>query len=248
MEDLAMASARGLATRLTFAIEAILAKEAGSASVGVCMQAVRKMASKSYLSSWAALSSTAIVDCLASMCVGSNEEIRVLAIHTMADLVRGVAMTENSLGMGLASAESCDIKARDAVMAIGKAWFKKTGEQKTTLMVLLGYTKGPLSETRHACYDLMASIVAMPSGWGLRQVFGNGETHSFLFDRRTESTKDGKEWKFSVLAAAFHCPARDRVLGGKDSPAINELRAFLQEGPFVGKQSHADVKVKGLHL
>jgi hypothetical protein len=220
-------------------------------SVGVCMQAVRSMASASRVCAFSLLSSTEIVACMVGLCVDREDQRRALGLHTLADLVRGsicAASDGRADVLAAGGAAPDEAGARRAVAMIGEAWLHKTGVRKDTMLVLLDYAKEPLAPTRNGSFDLLAAVAEIPSGWGLRRLFGRSEVHSFLFDRRTETTKEGKEWKFGVLAAAFHCPARETVLGGEEAAAMKQLRAFLQDGPFVARGAGQPAEVVGLHL
>ena len=242
---------RGLVKALEKALAA-----ADSTSMGVCMQVVRGMANASPACAQIVISSTNIVETMVKLCVDREDERRALGLHAMADVVRGICPSfpnanadgEGASGVtdGAGRAYPDETGARRAVHAIGQAWEAKTGTPKDTMLVLLDYAKEPLAHTRHGSFDLLAAVAGMASGWGLRRLFGRSELRAFLFDRRTESSKEGKEWKFGVLAAAFHCPSRGSVLGGDE--AEKELREFLQDGPFSSSRSALPAEVVGLHL
>lgn len=78
-------------------------------------------------------------------------------------------------------------------------------------------------EVRYACFDLLSAVVSLPPSpgsavpWGLRRVFGHPGLGQYLLSRDSETTKEGKEWKYSVIVAALGNPGvrslGDEVVG-----------------------------------
>jgi hypothetical protein len=126
---------------------------------------------------------------------------------------------------------------------IGLAWEKKAGAKKTSTNVLLHYAKQQMQGTRQAVYDLMAAVAGATNGWGIRVLFSNSDFVAYIFDRHTETEKLDKEWKFSVVAAAYACPLK--VLLGPSM--VDKLEMFLKDGPFYSETAAPTVAL-GLRL
>jgi hypothetical protein len=126
---------------------------------------------------------------------------------------------------------------------IGLAWGKKAGAKKTSTNVLLHYAKQQMQGTRQAVYDLMAAVAGATNGWGIRVLFSNSDFVAYIFDRHTETEKLDKEWKFSVVAAAYACPLK--VLLGPSM--VDKLEMFLKDGPFYSETAAPTVAL-GLRL
>jgi hypothetical protein len=92
------------------------------------------------------------------------------------------------------------------------------------------------SESRFAAYDVLTALVNMPASpdgavsatWGLRKVLSAPGLFSTLLDRTTEQTKEGKEWKFSVMDAA----ARHSELPMLGEDLYGRIRTWVARGPY----------------
>jgi hypothetical protein len=98
----------------------------------------------------------------------------------------------------------------------------------TTMDYLMRCVLQPLSEVRHGAFDIMRCVAQQPSAWGLRALFGYSGFEEFLENRETEFSKEGKEWKFSVIEAIVTSPASGLLA----NEVIDALRKILQQGPF----------------
>ena len=111
--------------------------------------------------------------------------------------------------------------------------------------MLFATLRGPSAECRHAAFDVLRAAAAQRGGggdgsdgaWGLRLLFSHDGFLEYLCLRATESTKLGKEWKFSVIEAT----AAPRAPGGGVDAAATavlgegvaaQLHRLLVQGPF----------------
>jgi hypothetical protein len=68
-----------------------------------------------------------------------------------------------------------------------------------SMAYLMGQLKAPIPTIRHAVFDVLGGAARQRSGWGLRELFGYAGFREFMESRTTETSKEGKEWKFSVM-------------------------------------------------
>jgi len=122
---------------------------------------------------------------------------------------------------------------------------------------LLKLATMPISSTRHAAVNLMRSIALQPTGWGLQLLFqtvttttsmsssitssssssyssGNNNSYTgnkfcdYLFNRHTEYSKDGKDFKFSLIQAIYHNQSKIHL-----SQDINDkIHIMIQQGAY----------------
>lgn len=100
---------------------------------------------------------------------------------------------------------------------------------------LLRVARLPIPLLRHAALDLLAALAAQPTGWGLlaftqapTPVDGGSDFVAYITNRESESTKEGKDWKFSVIKAISLNPARQH-LGDEFNAKIDHM---VSQGPY----------------
>jgi hypothetical protein len=106
------------------------------------------------------------------------------------------------------------------------------GECGAVQMLLSVLEVRPLPEPRHAAYDVMVRLAAMPSGRGLRALVAHAGWVDYMANRSTEGTKEGKEWKFAVVSAAVSNAAASKAAGAALGVGVLTLQAVLRQGPF----------------
>lgn len=73
-------------------------------------------------------------------------------------------------------------------------------------------------------------MLEQDGGWALAAMDAFGGFFEYAENRFTENTKQGKEWKFSLMEALA---ANPYVASGSVGPArLSKLREMLREGPF----------------
>lgn len=115
-----------------------------------------------------------------------------------------------------------DTAKLESVRAIKKKLFTSLGAPRRlpSLLYLMKLALQPVDETRFAAVDLLRALAAQPSGWGLQMLFQHGSATSanlednfylYLKERMTEYCKEGKDWKFALILAVAHNPARTHL-------------------------------------
>ena len=153
-----------------------------------------------------------------------KSDLKTATIHSLAEVIREAKCGESIL--------ETDPEAHSILSQLKKQLFESIGTYNNTkysmeyLFTLLKMHITP--ELRYAVYDLLGALACQPEGWGLRYLFGYSGAREFLLNRWTEETKEGKEWKFSVIENVMKNPSRE-ILG---EDILEELTGFLKQGPF----------------
>ena len=225
-----------------------------TASLVTVLQSMRRLTAASQSNADLVMSSPRLTQCVIQCCLALDDSQRALGFHAAADLIRGAAATVNGSGssaMALNSDSKMHVsntateltqtqvvdhaegqraqRAEAFYCRLGETWEQNIGIRKDTTDVLLTYVREPLPHTRYAAYDLMAAVAGAPSGWGLRTLFSKSDFVDYIFDRHTETEKEGKEWKFAVLSATYRSAPLNVLLGPS---VVERLEKFLKDGPF----------------
>jgi len=88
--------------------------------------------------------------------------------------------------------------------------------------------KSPIAESKYGAYDLLRALAADKSGWGFQLIINHSGLVDLLLDRSIEHTKEGKEWKFSVVSALYE-NSKSHLLAEEFR---DSLHRFLRMGPF----------------
>jgi hypothetical protein len=84
--------------------------------------------------------------------------------------------------------------------ALRRDLFVRAGELNnapSTMAFCTTLLRAPIAPIRNGVYAVLTA--AGRHAWGLRAMFGTAGFREFLMDRRTELTKEGKEWKYSLV-------------------------------------------------
>lgn len=102
-----------------------------------------------------------------------------------------------------------------------------------------------LPECRHAAYEVMAATCALPGTWGLRRIFGSSELESIVSDRSaaSETTAEGRRWRYSILDAALKNPAIQSL----GETLLTQLRDLYERGPYSIDMEDALVEIGTQH-
>ena len=120
---------------------------------------------------------------------------------------------------------------KDIAVAYSEAYARKRGKSSTTLIDVLFDTAAlPMDEMRCAAFAVLRCIAGQEAEWGLQAIFSHPNSTSFLFNRALEMSKIAKEWRFSVIEAAYQNPKKD-ILG---DVLVQKMLRFLKQGPFKG--------------
>lgn len=155
----------------------------------------------------------------------SQAELRLACLSTLARILHGGAGggEEGSVG---ASSQPLQLHPYTTIFDRLGPCCGRGMDSTDVLRSALSNVADPPS--RFAAYDVLTAVVSLPGNWGLRRVFGAPGMTAALCDRNTESSKEGKEWKFGVLRAAVAHPSCD-VLGEE---TLGRLRTWVSRGPF----------------
>lgn len=138
----------------------------------------------------------------------------------------------------LESKSESDLKPElETVTDFKKSLFTMVGRIKgvETVHYLVKAAKQPVSSIRNAAMDFIRSVVGqLPGGWGIRLLFNNGfnpsqsEFWTYLKDRTTEFSKEGKDFKFAIILALSESPYL-QLLGEE---VVNHLKLMASQGPY----------------
>jgi hypothetical protein len=110
-------------------------------------------------------------------------------------------------------------------------------KKMTTGAFLLKAVRTPIEGLRAGALDLMRAMAVQPTGWGVHDLYNTPGFREFLEDPESEFTKEGKEWKFSVVQAL----ALKKEFIGDSNKTI--LETILKRGPFYKPMRSGDVQV-----
>jgi hypothetical protein len=111
----------------------------------------------------------------------------------------------------------------EEVVQLKKQLFSAIGPAKRADVVvyLLRLALQPVESTRHAAVNLLRALASAEcGGWGLQLLFTHASAadnslhanfHLYLQERLTEYSKEGKDWKFSLILAVANNPARSHL-------------------------------------
>lgn len=114
---------------------------------------------------------------------------------------------------------------------------KYCGKRDTIDIVVASLMDPTVPRTRYAAYDLLISIVELPGTWGIRKVFGSSSLSGILLNRDSETTKEGKEWKYGIIVAALENPAIV-TLGDEFR---GKLQIYRDAGPYAAARTGPSV-------
>lgn len=105
-----------------------------------------------------------------------------------------------------------------------------------TVDYLLKMCKQPIQELRAGSYHLMSSIIQQSDQWGINTFTSSNDFIFFIKDRNTEFSKQGKEWKFSVIKSLWD---NKKYL---DSEIIPNIQRMINEGPYFVPSSMGELQ------
>lgn len=139
--------------------------------------------------------------------------------------------------------EAIRSEALQDVLNSKKAIFGLIGEARRVRAshYLITAAKQPIASLRNAAMNLMRAIAAQRSGWGLLALFDATSVSTsssstlmqspfwkYLTERTTESSKEGKDYKFALISAVAHHPANDLL----SEEITTILHQMLKQGPY----------------
>ncbi|CAD5121828.1 DgyrCDS10300 [Dimorphilus gyrociliatus] len=105
-------------------------------------------------------------------------------------------------------------------------WFEMLGDRQF-IDAVFGIVRQPFDDLHVAALRVIRSVATQE--WGQKILANFPGFEEWLFDRRTETCKDGKETKFDIA----HVLLTSNTLGQTfESPFIIKLKVFYKEGPF----------------
>jgi hypothetical protein len=179
------------------------------------------------------------------LAAASDVGLRAAAIQSVANVMHrapaaaaaaAAASAARAAGGEPAAAASAVVAGADglppeAALVRYHAFFDRVGahcgvDSIDVLARCLGDATAP--RARASAYDALTALVALPGTWGLRRVFGAPGMPAYLLARDTETTKEGREWKFGVVVAALAHPDVGRL----GDELVGALRTFRDAGPY----------------
>jgi 26S proteasome non-ATPase regulatory subunit 5 len=103
-------------------------------------------------------------------------------------------------------------------------------KQGTTSIVqlIMPLMHSPFAELRYSLFDALNGLVAHK--WGLQEVLNYPGFYEFITNRSTETTKPGKEWKYTVIQTMARTSSKHT--DALDITRRKELELYLQQGVF----------------
>jgi 26S proteasome non-ATPase regulatory subunit 5 len=87
----------------------------------------------------------------------------------------------------------------------------------------------PFPDLRYATFHVMQELAGHP--WGVKALFAYPGFLEFLVNRSTETTKEGKEWKYTIIEAVVMGERKDnRARDVLNEDAFGLLTAYLGQG------------------
>ncbi len=96
-----------------------------------------------------------------------------------------------------------------------------------TTQLLYQYLNYHLVELRYAVFALIKAVVK--HNWGLTEILAFPGMADYLLNRRTEPTKLGKEWKYSIIEAIVQQPSAKDIAG---TVYYTKFLTYLKQGIF----------------
>ncbi|GBC09577.1 hypothetical protein RclHR1_00090011 [Rhizophagus clarus] len=101
------------------------------------------------------------------------------------------------------------------------------GGAPTPLSTLISNVKQTLEDLRIASFAIMQKMALHP--WGQTEMSNSKEFIDYILNRTTETTKLGKEWKFTIVQTLVNAHNVENII----PPNIfDRLTRYLREGPF----------------
>jgi hypothetical protein len=184
----------------------------------------------------------------ASLMSSGKNELQAATLHSFARVLE--TNYGSSLNYSSSSPEIDIAQYRSRIwMAIGES------RNMSTIDFLLRLTRQPVSNLRNAALDIVRSIIesdyniasssSTPSvlnssnyeanTWGIQLFCSNADFRAYILDQDAEGTKEGREWKFSVVQAIVKHPHFSTVIlatpGAGGNKFIELLRKIESRGP-----------------
>ncbi|CAG8510377.1 4399_t:CDS:10 [Funneliformis caledonium] len=105
--------------------------------------------------------------------------------------------------------------------------YNQIGGDPTPLSTLLSNVKQTLEELRITSFAIMRNMALHP--WGQTEMTNSREFIDYILNRSTETTKLGKEWKFTIIQTLVQAPNAENII---PSNIFDRLTRYLREGPF----------------
>ncbi|XP_054156843.1 26S proteasome non-ATPase regulatory subunit 5-like [Oppia nitens] len=106
-------------------------------------------------------------------------------------------------------------------------WFQLFSPNDNKILVLLHIAKEPFIELRLAAMECIRVVTTF--SWGQKELAATAGFLEYLLDRSTETTKHGKEAKYSIVKQLVGSPF---ISESFTKEAVIQLRAFYKEGPY----------------
>ncbi|XP_064458042.1 26S proteasome non-ATPase regulatory subunit 5-like [Ornithodoros turicata] len=137
---------------------------------------------------------------------GTKNEIRVRSLGALANVLHVEEPSEDML-------------------ALTEAWYGALGDGSTKL--LLQICKQPFPDLRCGALAVLRELALQ--AWGQDVLLAQPGFLEYLLDRSTEPDKEGKEAKFTVVAAFVQSRMPSRRIAAED---LERLMSYYREGPF----------------
>jgi len=143
-------------------------------------------------------------------------DMRMTSFHSLAFLLKNLSKT--------ASDQEMDI-VHNALTTIQT----ETGRNSVNNIVLPVLVSQPFPDMRYAAFDVVAGLASYRKGVEVMLMPYPG-FYEFITNRNTENTKEGKEWKYTIIQTMMKTAERSPDIIPKQKQ--NELTRYLNNGVF----------------
>jgi len=105
--------------------------------------------------------------------------------------------------------------------------YLQIGGTPTPLFTLISYAKQTLEDLRISSFAIMQKMALHP--WGQTEMTSSREFIDYILNRTTETTKLGKEWKFTIVQTLVKAHNAENIIPPN---VFDRLTRYLREGPF----------------
>ena len=111
------------------------------------------------------------------------------------------------------------------LLALLESWHSRMASQTMTLY--MDIAEQPFKDIRSALFRVMDAMATQ--GWAQAQFRDHPTFCEFLLNRSTETTKSGKEGKYTIVRTLVESPTAMEVMG---RVYYVKLKEYAKEGPF----------------
>eukprot|EP01118_Nematostelium_gracile_P010501 TRINITY_DN3624_c0_g1_i2.p1 TRINITY_DN3624_c0_g1~~TRINITY_DN3624_c0_g1_i2.p1 ORF type:complete len:398 (+),score=76.55 TRINITY_DN3624_c0_g1_i2:84-1277(+) len=158
-----------------------------------------------------------------------SENRRNCCLHTFATLLKNIS-------------KSPSIESTEILKRVTNEIEDRNRTKQNIMNILMTFLRHPFVELRYAVLDVLCGL-AMHS-WGLEKLLEWPGFYEFATNRDSETTKPGKEWKYTLIQSMFESAKRFPTTVERSKQS--EMTRYLQRGVF-WKEAESNVAIHTEH-